>query len=139
MSNQSILFFYDPVINQHSISEGSRRCHIFDSGDFLTLSTPTFFRVKIDRSSLLTWQKIEGVDTVGTRPFLVKYLGYDLCEQRIHLKTAEYINMGTGWCCFREHDQNEKNLTKVMASVNMMKFNCKVWNKEEIKQVKYKE
>lgn len=111
MSNQSILFFYDPVINKHSVSEGSHRCHIFDSRDFLMLSTPTFFRVKIDRSSLLNWQKNEGVDTVGARHFLVKYLGYDLREQRIHLKTAEYINMGTGWCCFREHDQNEKNLT----------------------------
>ena len=48
-------FFYDPVINQYSVLEGSSRCHIFDSGKFLTLSTPTFLQVKVDRSSLLNW------------------------------------------------------------------------------------
>lgn len=107
-SCQTSLFyiFFDAVLNQHSVSEGSRRCHVFDFGKFLTVPTPTFFRVKIDRSSLLKWQKIEGVDAVGARLFLVKHVGYDLCEQRIHLKTAEYINMGTGWGRFREHNQN---------------------------------
>lgn len=107
-SCQTSLFyiFFDAVLNQHSVSEGSRRYHVFDFGKFLTVPTPTFFWVKIDRSSVLNWQKIEGIDAVGAHLFLVKHVGYDLCEQRIHLKTAEYINMGTGWGRFREHNQN---------------------------------
>lgn len=97
--------FYDPVINQHNVSEESSGYHIFDSWKFLTLSTWTFLWVKIDGSSPLNWQKTEDVDIVGTCPFLFKSLGYDFYEQKICLKTAEYVNTGTGWSCFSEHDQ----------------------------------